>query len=102
MIINANLISHKNTTANIAINGYMRVYIVILIFVSCILGPPLLFLFCIFYINPIIRCCMCSKRYIKNTFFGTGFGDTIVSTDADTVVSTDDDTIASVDSDTVV
>ena len=97
MIINANLISHKNTTANIAINGYMRFYIVILIFVSCILGPPLLFLFCIFYINPIIRCCMCSKRYIKNRFF-----DTVVSTDDDTVVSTDDDTIASVDSDTVV
>ena len=98
-MINAN----KNATANIGVRVYMG-DIDMLVFMSFFLfitGLPLLFLFCIFCVNPIIRCCMCSKRYIKNTFLGTGFGDTIVSTN-DTVVSTDDDTIVSIDGNTVV
>ena len=93
------MISNKNATANIGVRVYMGDIdmIVFMSFFLFIPGIPLLYLFCICCVNPIISCCMCSKRYIKNTFFGTGFGDTIVSTN-----DTDDDTIASVDSETVV
>ena len=98
------MFSNKNATAIIEVRVYMgtnRGDIDMFVFMSfffVILGIPLLFLFSIFCVNPIIRCCMCSKRYIKNTFFGTGVGDIIVSTN-----DTDDDTtIASVDGDNVV
>ena len=98
------MISNKNATANIVVRVYMS-DIDMFVFMSFFLfipGIPLLYLFCICCVNPIISCCMCSKRYIKNTFFGTGVGDIIVSTDGDTVASTDDDMIVSVDGDTVV
>ena len=101
------MFSNKNATAIIEVRVYMGTnrgdidMFVFMLLVLFIPGIPLLYLFCIVCVNPIIRCCMCSKRYIKNTFFGAGFSDIIVSPD-DTIVSTDGDTIASSDDDTVV
>ena len=90
--------SNKNATAYIGVRVYMSDIdmFVFMSFFFVILGIPLLFLFSIFCVNPIIRCCMCSKRYIKNTFFGTGVGDIIVSTndtDDDTTIASSDDTV---------
>ena len=91
--------SNKNVTDYIGVRVYMGGDIDMFVFMLLVLfipGIPLLYLFCIVCVNPIIRCCMCSKRYIKNTFFGTGVGDIIVSTndtDDDTTIASSDDTV---------